>query len=168
MMSARVPIFELVQISVEGTEDEKRAAMQLIDRGFPRNLIGREYSLLPSARVIESEGRRFIWFANCSSTVKMCVAIQDGAVVTVSKTGNQRVRRVNSSLDQFSTSVKKVISRFPFYSEGVDPAEFEEVANELESILLEIDSSSIMDDGFWSTFIEDVRVGDYATEFIES
>lgn len=38
---------------------------------------------------------------------------------------------------QFSTSVKRIISRFPFYSEEADPAEFEGVANELESILLD-------------------------------
>lgn len=166
-MSAWVPTFELINIPVDGSQDESRTAMQFIDRGLPRNLIGREYNLLPSARIIESEGRRLIWFANCSSTVKMCVAVQDGAVVTVSKSGVQRLRKVNSTLDQFLTSVKRIISRFPFYSEEADPAEFEDVANELESILLEIDPGSIVDDGFWSTFIDDVRLGDYATELVE-
>jgi hypothetical protein len=101
-MSSKTPVFELVHVPIDGTEDERKIASRFVDHGFPRGLIGREYKLRPSATVVDSEGRRLIWFADCLSNVKMCVDVQSGAVVTFSGSGKQQIRRVNSSLDQFS------------------------------------------------------------------
>lgn len=81
---------------------------------------------------------------------------------------------MNADLDLFTSCVRAVIERFPFYED----VEFNEgeydwdgelekrksAAEELGSLLLEIDSSALEFNGFWETFLDDVVIGDYSVE----
>ena len=90
---------------------------------------------------------------------------------------------VNSTLDQFIDSVHTVVDRFPFHSgdtkEGSeldDPAkeraraeqldsELDRAAENLTEILRSIDPAAVADEStFWRTFVDDVQMGDFATE----
>jgi hypothetical protein len=80
-------------------------------------------------------------------------------------------RLVNTSLERFAASVKAVISRFPFYGLETrvkgDFAAWEADGNELAAMLHRVDPSALADpDGFWQTFVDDVKNGDYPTEYV--
>jgi hypothetical protein len=80
---------------------------------------------------------------------------------------------VNSTLEQFTTTVKAIIEAFPFYDDlGKDLNEvdvdtlvemYEASAARLASLIREIDPVAYTSD-FWQDFLVDVVHGDYATE----
>lgn len=93
-----------------------------------------------------------------------------GGIVEV---GQGRVRLfVNSSLKQFGQTVAAIVERFPFYSRTSDyDVNDEEVAvavRDLSAIIGRIDPPAIIEDRFWSTFVDDVAIGDFATEDVVS
>ncbi len=71
---------------------------------------------------------------------------------------------VNFGLGSFTSSVRAATSRFPYYSRNAELQERIAVADELGGELRRIDAASMDADLFWSTFIDDLINGDYATE----
>ncbi len=73
---------------------------------------------------------------------------------------------VNSSLDQFKRTIIQVVERYPFYTldaeNDVDSEEIEAVVEDLYAIIDSIDPKAMKVDCFWTTFVGDVSVGDYA------
>lgn len=89
---------------------------------------------------------------------------------------------VNSSLDSFIASVRAVTDRFPFDSTvtGADLrgeedwevrddrrfAEWDQAGEELLETLRRIDAAAVANlDGFWHTFLADLGMGNYASEY---
>jgi hypothetical protein len=73
---------------------------------------------------------------------------------------------VNSSLEQFARTVIEVMGRFPFMSNDADDQAFKDMPKELGTIISKIDPSAMSVDRFWSTFVDDVKIGDYTTEMV--
>ncbi|MEU4564118.1 SUKH-4 family immunity protein [Actinoplanes sp. NPDC023936] len=72
---------------------------------------------------------------------------------------------VNSSLGAFRESLLEMDVRYPFYPADRDLDMAWEAAEELRRILVRIDSVATADpDGYWSSFLDDVAVGDYAAD----
>jgi hypothetical protein len=70
---------------------------------------------------------------------------------------------VNAHLPAFVQSLVEVAARYPFYPPDRDPEQAQRAADELRTLLEEIDPESTKDpDGFWAAFLDDVAVGDYA------
>lgn len=85
---------------------------------------------------------------------------------------------VNSSLDQFTASVRSVLSRFPFdtgdtgddtdedsYLDRLE-AETDRAVQDMAATLRRIDEAALLVDGFWTTFLDDVQMGDFSTKDI--
>lgn len=72
---------------------------------------------------------------------------------------------VNTSIDAFTRMAKAVMERFPYY--GVEEDTEDEVAAELEKLIGHIDPVAMETDGYWPTFLDDVKNGDFATEMFE-
>ncbi len=67
---------------------------------------------------------------------------------------------VNSSLEEFRSSVKAVVDCFPFDVDDEDL--LTSFVASLRATLGRIDSEALIDpDGFWRTFLDDVELGDY-------
>ncbi|MEV2211323.1 SUKH-4 family immunity protein [Streptomyces sp. NPDC050997] len=83
-----------------------------------------------------------------------------GHVVQIPKIESTTASHVNRDLNSFNRCVAAVIARFPFYAEG-DEERCEEVAEELRDLVLGIDETALVHNGFWETFCDDVAIGDY-------
>jgi hypothetical protein len=86
---------------------------------------------------------------------------------------------VNSSVDHFIEVARRVTGRFPFYSAADQDAEVDtpppsgcgvahRAGNAVRSIIAEVDPPAIAQGTFWGELVDDIRMGDYATEDILS
>jgi hypothetical protein len=56
------------------------------------------------------------------------------------------------------------LARFPYYDEDAEFDEIDAVARDLADLIRGIDPEAMADDRFWSTFVDDVEMGDFATQ----
>lgn len=74
---------------------------------------------------------------------------------------------VSSSLEKFTETVKAVTARFPFYSvedlsvDGVVDGAVKDVMDAIRSV----DERALEHDEFWQALVDDIRMGDFATEW---
>jgi hypothetical protein len=71
---------------------------------------------------------------------------------------------VNSDVGSFIGCVRAAIARFPYYSRKAELEERVAVADGLAGVLRRTDAAAIVPDRFWSTFVDDLTNGDFATE----
>lgn len=140
----------------------------LFSTGLPRNFLGPLYSAADRLEIIDvSPLGRLIRFGSSSHfSDGLFIDPSTGEIIDVTRC---EVRSfVNSSLEQFGQTVTAVVERFPFYSRGSDfDVNDEEVAaavRDLSAIIGRIDPPAMVRDRYWSTFVDDVAIGDYATE----
>jgi len=118
------------------------------------------------------DGRELICFAS-RLLLAMCLDPVTGQVVDLvtDPRGNPlRVpSMVNSSLDQFTATVRAATVRFPFHADApeTDPPDFDAAANRLRAELEPIDPAAWQGDLYWETFYWDVAIGDYSLELFE-
>jgi len=53
---------------------------------------------------------------------------------------------------------------FPFYDRDTSLEDREAVATKIGNVIRRIDSVAIRPDSFWETFVDDVTIGDFATQ----
>lgn len=70
---------------------------------------------------------------------------------------------MNRGLDSFNRCVATLIAWFPFYAER-DEDRCEEVAEELRGLVSGIDETTVVHNGFWESFCDDVAIGDSAEQ----
>ncbi len=75
-------------------------------------------------------------------------------------------RLVNSTLRQFRETVKAVLAMFPLYGREAELEERETVASTVAGVIARIDADAMTVDTFWATFVDDLVIGDFATEDI--
>jgi hypothetical protein len=144
-------------------------ATRLAEGGIPRGLIGLEYRALPEATLVAGTAvGDLVAVGSSGLSGRVCIEVATGSVVHVPVVGGPQVNRVNVNLDSFLSCVAAIIDRFPFYSEDDEPEQFEVAAEGVRQIVSSIDESALDHNGFWVTFIDDVAIGDYATEMIVS
>jgi hypothetical protein len=68
---------------------------------------------------------------------------------------------VSSSLEQFAATVEVVAARFPFYDDQDDDQGAIRASEDLADLIRAIDAEAVVPDRFWSTFLDDVTIGDF-------
>ncbi len=92
----------------------------------------------------------------------VCVDPTTGQVLEITRQGT--VLFVNSSIAAFTETVRAVVERFPYHDEDAEFDEIHAVARDLADLIRGIDPEAMADDRFWSTFVDDVEMGDFATQ----
>ena len=156
------PSFVLKQVTCpEGTPDEIRQALS--GRGVPARSVGGEYAALNRAVFLEA-APHLLAFGRSVGTERICVDVRSLEVVHVSRLDVPRAHPVNANLAAFCASIEVAIARFPYYTYETVDEQGGEVARELREQLLKIDEVTNAHNSFWETFLDDVEMGNYATE----
>lgn len=166
--AAQWPRFELATFakptSIPDGWDE-----DLILHGAPKAFLGRYESSPALTLVTVSQSQQWVCFGHTAEGDLMCLDPFTRQIVCVINVPNGPSFLVNTSLDQFIQTVRAVIERFPFYTGGSSLAVREEVGREIAQIVSRIDPAAISNvDGYWQTFIDDLVIGDLATENVVS
>jgi hypothetical protein len=160
------PVFELVRPDA-APDVPAPVAERLADPGVPKGLLGHEYQALASAVLLPNTPGPLVAFGSCGLWGRICVHAGTFAVVHVAEPDATTTNPVNGDLDLFTESIRAMIDRFPFHDEDAELEDRERVAAELRAVLHAIDGSAVeAANGFWTTFLDDVTIGDYATEEI--
>ncbi|MEA2220772.1 MAG: immunity protein [Solirubrobacteraceae bacterium] len=73
---------------------------------------------------------------------------------------------VSSSLARFTATARAVVERYPYYSLSSGAGEVAEAAGQVARIIAAIDPPALRPDLYWSTFVEDMRDGAFASEVL--
>lgn len=95
----------------------------------------------------------------------MCLDITTGEIIQLVGRISKPVF-VNSSLSMFSKSVESVSRAFPFYPDGAEEADIESAVQRVSGIISAIDPAALVPDRFWSSMIDDMRIGDWGTDAV--
>jgi hypothetical protein len=150
---------------------------ELFTTGVPET--GPKYRRDTRLRVLTyHEAGPLVGFGLSGPFYRIAIDPATGAVVDVlakeRAPGNVNIQRlsqptpgfVNSSLATFVECVRVAIARFPYYSRAAELEERNEVAKVLVRLLQPVDPPALEPDRFWSTFADDVAIGDFSTEEI--
>jgi hypothetical protein len=96
------------------------------------------------------------------------VDLATGEVIEVINLAGAPLLFVNSSIDRFTHVVKGVMARFPYYAASADDADWQAASRDLTAIIGQIDPPAVVPDRYWSTFLDDVEMGDLSTEAVEA
>jgi hypothetical protein len=131
--------------------------------GVPKSFVRKRYRANDSLSVrVDRDGRHLVCFGSTFLDGAMCLDITTGEVVQLVGRTPSRLF-VNSSLSTFSKSVEAVSRAFPFYPDGAEEADIESAARRVSEIISAIDGPAMVLDRFWSTLIDDLRMGDWGT-----
>jgi hypothetical protein len=138
-------------------------ARELLEIGVPCGMIGYEYRSLSEAEFLEGVlPNGLVAFGRSGLLGRIGVDVATGEVVHIPKAESTKVTHANKDIPAFTRCVSAVIDRFPFYQEGAEEEEFERVADELRHLIVRIDETALVHNGFWDGVCEDVAMGDYA------
>ncbi|MFK0025337.1 SUKH-4 family immunity protein [Streptomyces sp. NPDC090798] len=156
------PEFTMIRIG-SSSEVPESIARELLESGIPGGLIGYEYRPLAEA-VFLGEIRQggLVSIATSGLLGRICIVVATGEIVHIPKVESTMATHVNRDLDSFTRCVAGVIDRFPFYEEDEEQEVFEEVADEVREIIVTIDDTAMVHNGFWDGICEDVAMGDYS------
>ena len=73
---------------------------------------------------------------------------------------------VSSSLQQFTATARAVVDRYPYYSLTSSAEEVIDAAADVARIITAIDAPAMGTDLYWSTFVDDMRAGAFASELL--
>ena len=137
-------------------------AVDLSQTGVPCGLIGYEYRPLSTPVFLaESGGRGLVVIATSGLFQRIAVDVATGRVLQIHADEAAPANHVNGDLRSFNRCVAAVIARFPFRPDA-DEEEYEQEAEELRDLLVDIDETALAHNGFWETFCDDVAMGNYA------
>lgn len=148
-------------------EDFPAIRHALFVEGVPRGFIGRRYVADSELTSLETEGHsRVLRFGSSGLADAVGVELNAGHVVEIVNARHPVSVFVNTSIGQFAQTVKAVMGRFPYYDRDSDEDEISSVAHELMETIGFIDPEAVVPDRYWSTFIDDIEIGDLSTEAI--
>ena len=136
------------------------------DISVPKEFFGERYraATVPEAIQHDSLGR-LVCFGRTWLTDPICVEPVTGQVVEI-RPNSADVYVVNSSLRQFTDTVRATIQALPYYEDGSNDEEVRAAVTRLSGIIRDIDPPAMIRHRFWSTFVEDVEMGDFTTDRI--
>lgn len=146
--------------------------------GLPAVLFGGRFRLdRELQRVRRPDGYSLLRLGDVMLATALCVDPMTGRVVEIWDSGRLRALRigklpwresfVNSTLGKFVETATAVIDRLPYYHGDSSLEERRSVARELGAMIESIDPPAMDSDLFWSTFVDDVEIGDFATEDLD-
>ena len=135
--------------------------------GVPKGFIGRRYAADPGVTPLVREGSDpLLRFGSCGLADAMCVDLVTEHVVEIINAARSAPLFVNTSIEQFTQTVKALVDRFLYYGHEATGDEMDIVAGELLNVIRSIDPEAAVPDRYWSTFVDDVQIGDLSTEAI--
>jgi hypothetical protein len=160
------PEFRLVGIEISD-DVPAPARAELERRGVPAGLIAHEYRVLGETEIVSaSAGEAIVAFGSWAQSGRVCLDSASGAVVSLPVAGSIEPTLVNTDLSHFVACVAAVVDRFPFYDGDADFDDWEAVGVEIAATLKSLDDQALGLHSFWETFVDDVKIGDYATEIV--
>lgn len=140
----------------------------LLAAGLPSSLFGRRYTTLEEPVLVEDgfEG----------PLVRFGQTMLFGGIYWDPSSGQVRehldrpgmpplvVGIVNTTLEQFASTAKVVIELFPYYDNAAQLEDRMRAAAKISAAIEQIDDGALSPDTFWSTFVDDVVAGDFATD----
>jgi len=139
----------------------------LFVEGVPEGFIGRRYVADSALTTLEAEGHsQVLRFGSSGLADAVGIELSSGHVVEIVKAPHSVLILVNKSIGQFAETMKAVMGRFPYYDIDSSEDEIVSVAHELMEIIARIDPEAVVPDRYWSTFIDDIEIGDLSTEAI--
>ena len=136
----------------------------LYETGVPKRFVGAGYTANPTLSLrTGSDGGTLISFGSTLLDGAMCIdPLTGGVVQLVGKSSNRLF--VNSTLASFTRVVREVSKAFPFYPDDASTEEINAAAQAVSEIVRKVDSDALVPDRYWSTLIDDMRMGDWGTE----
>lgn len=164
MTTSGWPSFELASFTAwDSVPDDARQALQAVQ--LPRNFFGSRYMTIPEPLVVEfPDGRRLVQFGQTMLFGKVYFDPSTGQVLERVDRPWASTQFVNSSLGQFTSTIRAVLDMFPFYDGNSELEERMGVTATISNIVGRIDPAALDPNGFWGTFLDDVTNGDFATE----
>jgi hypothetical protein len=111
---------------------------------------------------------RLIRFASSGLGASMLVEPALGEVLFIVNVRGAVPSFVNSSLAHFTATARAVVDRYPYYSLTSSAQEVIATAAEVAAIMEAIDPPALAPDLYWSTFVDDMRAGAFASEVLTS
>lgn len=96
----------------------------------------------------------------------LAIDLSNGHVIKVIDVPAKPMLLVNTTVDQFTLTVRAMTERFPYYAKTAEYEEMDRIAEELRGIVRSIDEKAAVPGCYWSAFIDDVQDGNFATEDI--
>jgi hypothetical protein len=142
------------------------ASRALFERGIPVTLLGGIYHADPDLTVITREGRApVLRFGTSGLSQAIGIDLATGEVVgVVVDVPPKPTILVNATADTFTSTVKAMIGRFPYYAKDAGYEEIDRVAEELREIIRSIDEKAAVPGCYWPAFVDDVQMGASNTE----
>ena len=133
-------------------------------RSIPRAFFGERYqALLHPELLVHPRLGSLAVFGRTWGTDPIGVVPKTGEVVEA-RLQSDETYFVNSSLQQFTDTVRATIEALPYYEDNSSDTQVRSAVHRLTNIIRDIDRSAIRRDQFWSTFVDDVQMGDFYTE----
>lgn len=161
--------FELVRLPVGKIKNafagREVGVLELENPGVPRGFFGRRYAVGSLALVVLVGEKRLACFGSTGLKGKICLDPSSGEVVEfldLERPSPSPPMLVNSSLALFTKTVHAAIER----SESASSDEMEEVSASIGEMILRIDQRAMVRDQFWSTFVDDIAIGDFETDSV--
>ncbi len=134
--------------------------------GVPKGFVSARYraNRVLSLRT-DNHGRQLIAFGTMVLDGAMCLDPVTGEVVQLVGRSSNRFF-VNSTLASFTRLVREVSNAFPFYSDDASRDEIMAAAEAVSEIVRKVDGEALVPDRYWSTLIDDMRMGDWATDAV--
>jgi len=165
------PTFTLVHLPNElddsVPDDVRMAANDLTRQGVPKALLRHRYQVDEKITHVVVNQKNFLRFGSTIGVSSMCMDVATGSIVILRGTA---VGFVSSSLEKFIETVKAVTARFPFYSEKDVLVEevVDQAVKDVMDAIRSVDERALEQDGFWTTLVDDIQMGDFATEWTVS
>ncbi len=138
----------------------------LFESGVPQHFIGRRFRVDDEVAMVHSARGAVLRFGTTGQSAAVGVVMDTGHVVEVLETPDARELFINSSLTTFAETVQGVAERFPFYDTDDQEDEIESASDDVLELVRRIDPPAAEPDRYWSTFVDDMRIGDLTTEAV--
>lgn len=138
----------------------------LFEEGVPEHFIGRMFRLDEEPAMTRSTRGPVLRFGTTGLSAAVGVEVDTGHVVEVLDIPDPPVLFINTSLASFVDTLEAVAQRFPFYDSDDDEDEVGSTSDDVLRIVRRIDPPAAEPDRYWSTFVDDMRIGDLTTEAI--
>jgi hypothetical protein len=109
---------------------------------------------------------RLIRFATSGLGASLLVEPSLGEVLFLVTVRGATPSFVSSSLSQFTATARAVVDRYPYYALTSSAEEVVAAAADVARIVEGIDPSACKPDLYWSTFVDDMRAGAFASEIL--
>jgi hypothetical protein len=160
MMSFPPVEVEPFQLSRDQTE-------VLTREGIPKEFFGARFRATRKLEPIETSSGTYICFGTSGYGVRICLDPRSGEVIQL--VGSEHLRTfVNTSLRQFVKTIQAVLARFPFHGTDATPDDINAAARGVAAIISDVDAPAMIPDRFWSTMIDDIKMGDFDLEVLEA